>query len=938
MAPPPTSARNAPTTARTTPNAPPGQQRPPPNHRQTRAAPRTTVQPSSSSRTPSTQQAAPASHMSNTSAAKKPVPSGVTVAVKWADGTAAVAFNTTYRPPDVQSGLERDGRLGRDGLWACHEYTRHPQPFNPSAPYMPWVKIPSPQEAKTDLLYRRASRQDVAMEAEPIEEEKKGMEGQKGVLARKVAGAQGARHGMYRLKDDLYVVLLARQKALRADCDRATRLLGRAASTKMGKLDSKSAVRSIINDLREPWREYLDSARSCELLRWGRFGTYDDFDICWTAHQRALWIMQAYFDFVGAFLPVGFAPLLASEAAVTPSASRRGVILAGKDLSTYFKFFNRLRIPIWAWIKLDEFDVPGDKFGPADPSRCDLAECDQLGQHKQKQLPVHWYPPPAVPSSVLEPVGRGIVPRPDVDTFELGDQAESRKRRLEGLEKDLKRQKVAKGKALERATGQFGNLGFSLNRYQELNVRSPAARRYFINNLKPRPSYAPRVEPSYTASEHDCIRHLELLAAPLKHVIDQTDPAFFEKATEVPREVLEKSIAEQLEQRALRTFMPPLSIFLGVKTWDKTVMYTLNAIKLLPHILARVKTSRTDSHVKPLSVDDWKNVLSVNHWKMGAWRDAQRRRYVDGELRRLREELEPGEELDEAKELKRLSAVRLSWENYDHDKFWKYGSLDFFGEVETERLQSTDGATLELGKLSCGCEATYDSLHKDPILVGAILGWFEQIRLIQWLATLSYHTLAEDGIPSAAGMDGVHMPDFTDEADIALEWVRLLQWIGLHSTSVGKDGWPQGSDDTPDIRIWLVWWAKFLSWADLADIVDEYMKTDQDNMLNQVELSHLELENLQQLNDKDLHTTLRIILDRYILTSFAAKQWPVEINVHSDIRLFKCSHCRAQAANVAFSGDTGTTAQSQNEDGEQWVYDEGLSDEEGEHEGWSESE
>lgn len=214
------------------------------------------------------------------------------------------------------------------------------------------------------MLYRRARREDTAVDPEPVVP---GMKGQ--------TRGMGRRNNMYRLTDELYDTFKARHMDLRAECERATRLLGRAASTKMGRLDGKSAVRLIINHLQPPSKEYVESARSCELMRYGAIGSFEEFDVCWSAHQRALWLMSAYMDFVGDLLPEGFAPSVTKRAALTPKSLRRGIILAGKDLKLFFRFFRRLGIPLWAWVQLSEFDVPAHKFGPADPPRAIVEDC-----------------------------------------------------------------------------------------------------------------------------------------------------------------------------------------------------------------------------------------------------------------------------------------------------------------------------------------------------------------------------------------------------------------------------------------------------------------------------------------------------------------------------------------------------------------------------------
>lgn len=279
-----------------------------------------------------------------------------------------MGFHTTYRPPDSRAGVEDDVFYGRDGLHGWHETTRQPQPLDHRAPYSAWIYIPTKEEQQGHLRYRRATTQDVALYPEDVPE---GFKGKRGM---------GSLKGMYRVKDEVFAELESASKALLKDVRRASRLLRRAAGMKMGDLNSKSVVRTVVNDLIFPWREVLDVTLSCALLRWGCLGSYQEFDICWTAHQRACWYCLAYVHFVGDMLPRGFAPGLEQRAALIPKTSQRGSILAGSDIDTYFKFLWRLGVPFWVCVEIKEFDVPKDLFGPADASRCDVIDFSPLSK------------------------------------------------------------------------------------------------------------------------------------------------------------------------------------------------------------------------------------------------------------------------------------------------------------------------------------------------------------------------------------------------------------------------------------------------------------------------------------------------------------------------------------------------------------------------------
>ncbi|KZV59796.1 hypothetical protein PENSPDRAFT_694833 [Peniophora sp. CONT] len=885
---------------------------------------------------------------------KRAAPPGLTAAVKWSNGTGLLGFGTNYCPPDPQPGIEKVVVFGRDGLFGWHEYTRHPQPIDYKALYTAWIALPTPDELKTSLRYRRATRQDVAPLPEPLEKEVQGektkadgKEKENGRRKRKEEKRRGmgSIHGQYRTTDDLHKELESRCHALLAECDHATRLLRHAASTKMGSLNSKSAVRSVINDMREPWRERLDMTLSCSLLRWGCITSFEDFDLCWTAHQRASLVVSAYVDFIGALLPDGFSPSLARRTALVSNSSRRGVVLSGKDIKTYIGFLQRLGMPVWVYVELDEFDIPEDKFRPADPPRCDVFDDGELKNFRQRELPIRWYAPPAVSWSLLEPTARGYLPRPDEDTFPRGEAALSKKRKLEGVEKDNKRMRDANDRKLQRAQRQFSNLGTSLERYQQLRVRSPAARRFYANIHKPRPTYAPEVVAAYAAAEQQAGKHLDLLAPPLEHPLDNNDPAFYIKAKKADpdalADALDEAVAKQLEQRALKTFIPPSSIFTGPKSYEKTINMLLFAVRLLPHLLARVKLARTDPSVFRLGTKDWRAVLTPEYWK-NTWNDEQRRRYVVDTVQRLREDIEEGEEFDEEAEAKKAMKATIVFERIDVDVFWKYGGQLIFGKAESDRLKSTPGARIELGRLPCGCEATYDLLYKDPLLVFGVLTWFEQLRLGHYLADLVPAALAVDEIPNVVGEHDHHRtPDFTNANEVQKATVAQILRVAMHKQSVGERGWPQGSEDMFEDFEWLEDFADLLARADNAGIVDQHQKHEK----RWYDASYLQSADLSELDEGELCQVEERVFLRYLLTSFAAQQWPVPIHDLAGSNMFQCSDCRGvhppQTPSQAPSSppvDTEMAAQIQ-DDGEKeerwYYYDQDLSDEEVDHEGWS---
>lgn len=189
----------------------------------------------------------------------------------------------------------------------------------------------------------------------------------------------GTANGMYRLTDELYDELTKLREALRRRCDLATRLLKRAAKTCMRHVRKTSILRTVLADVKAPVREYLDITHALEVLRYGGLAVFQEFDVCWTAFQRAYGVMAAYFDFVCAIIPSSIAPELRGLARLIPGAFRRGIVLSGSDIKTYIGFFRRLDIPVWVYIALASVEaIPRDMIGPADDPRCDVSVCEHL--------------------------------------------------------------------------------------------------------------------------------------------------------------------------------------------------------------------------------------------------------------------------------------------------------------------------------------------------------------------------------------------------------------------------------------------------------------------------------------------------------------------------------------------------------------------------------
>ncbi|VDC01388.1 unnamed protein product [Peniophora sp. CBMAI 1063] len=826
------------------------------------------------------------------------IPDDVEVAVQWPDGRLLLGVGTTYRPPPPEECLSHATGFGGDGLWRWHEYTRQPQLLDHTAPFMAWAHLPTLEQKAESILYRRASRHDCALCPDAAVEQRKKLGGKKKF-------GMGTRNGMYRLTDQLYDELKSRHTALRGQCELVTDLLKRASKECMQGLNPESVIRVILANVREPVREYFDIIHACERLRYGCISAFPEFDVCFTAYQRAHNIMLAYFDFACSILPPHLAPGLAELPKLTQSDCRRGVVLAGEDIKTYIRFFKAHKIPVWVYAAMNTLAIPKGRLGPPDSPRCDVSTCDVLNDFKQRSLPSRWYPPPPhCPWALIEPIGRGYLPPPDQDYFELGQEAQKKKRKLDRVLQREEDVRVANKRKLENLKKVFGNLGSSLERYQQMAARSPAAQRYFANKLKPRPPFAPAVDRNYLVALDAGSKHIDLLTRPLQHpVISTSDPNFHVEAPKIPRDRLDELVKAQHGDLKLRTWVPPLSVFTNPYSWQKTVEMVCNAVTLLPTALERITVARRCSDVQPLSPAEWRDILTVKHWK-NVWHDHHRKKYIEDELAKLRR----GEDWDEANApaaRKKLQADQIPMERYDHNEFDKYGSAKYFGQTLTDNKIASltaagENTCFTRGYLACGHPATSERLVEDPDLIHNILIWLEQLEQLYWLCDLNSQALARDGILGLAG-GGRRTPDFTDEEERQRPFVALILQSVIHRQVVGLDGWPAGgkqAEETFEAQYDVSHLTKVLISADHALFVDQYMERDLDwyTVQDLKDLIPEDGEPFASLDDDEFNNVQEQLLLRYILTSFAARQWPVEMVQlpEHDINLYKCKECRPE--------------------------------------------
>ncbi|KZV59716.1 hypothetical protein PENSPDRAFT_694900 [Peniophora sp. CONT] len=318
---------------------------------------------------------APSSHLPQHSSAsvvaKVPLPVGYTAVVEWPERTALAVYNTAYCPPVPTLLLGGDIFIGEDHRWMTSEWTREPQLINPTALYLAWLEIPTKDEARDSPWFRPAEMCDAERLPEELVKGENDGPGQR---------AMGTDSGMFRTVDNIHNRLGEHAKKLRARCDLATRALQRIYSTTAHELNHGSIIHRIIRDLRPPTDAAMDMIRTWATLRWGLLRSFGDFAICFAAHQRSVAVVTAYIDFIAAIIPAGVAPKLKARVEKRANVVRRGLILSGADITTYFDFLSRHSMATYVYVDSDQCDIPRKAIRQADPPRCSTVRLRQLSE------------------------------------------------------------------------------------------------------------------------------------------------------------------------------------------------------------------------------------------------------------------------------------------------------------------------------------------------------------------------------------------------------------------------------------------------------------------------------------------------------------------------------------------------------------------------------
>lgn len=332
-------------------------------------------------------------------------------AALWGD-TALIAYGTDYLPPNPPS-WEAAGDLGDDGFAGAFEYILYPQPFDHTAPFMPFVELPCASNASL-INYRKDDPADYSNRTK-----------QSDFIASEATRREIQERTWY-LRAKYTMAARVLRKVLRADIWPENRIAYRIASETISPLhDAKKMVTTF-------------GKLAYQMLK-GKA----DWRICLRGWQRHANVTSGFMDFVGALLWAGSRKdvpqdclkdaewLVTRRQAHNLGAERRGAIFVGGDVQTYTGFYRKLGVPVFVRVTVDTLDHGGIPLRPTSAPRCAMEVSTQLSKSHiimcphlsvlislsanigDRHLPLECYPPQEVLYIFFERVWRGTLPRDD---------------------------------------------------------------------------------------------------------------------------------------------------------------------------------------------------------------------------------------------------------------------------------------------------------------------------------------------------------------------------------------------------------------------------------------------------------------------------------------------------------------------------------------------
>lgn len=276
------------------------------------------------------------------------VPQGYTAVSRWGDYTI-FAYNTDSIPPNPAGTVAR-GQVGSDGYWGLLEYTIYPQFYDPSAPFLAYMELPTP-DTQTWLEFRPLKRAELDQTALPA---------------------------VCRLEEDLHERVRKLSWKYRSDFDKVVKLIQRVCSE--GTLPEDSTEYDMLSSMIIPKATAANMTKRWGTLEYFSVRSFGDAVAGMRAWQRAAREISGFIDFSAAILQKAkhpWAERWVERRRRHDISPRRGSIFTGDYINKHLPWFIGLGLPAFARVLTKDLDFPV-RYIPTGPYRCSVLPSDEF--------------------------------------------------------------------------------------------------------------------------------------------------------------------------------------------------------------------------------------------------------------------------------------------------------------------------------------------------------------------------------------------------------------------------------------------------------------------------------------------------------------------------------------------------------------------------------
>ncbi|VDC02633.1 unnamed protein product [Peniophora sp. CBMAI 1063] len=422
------------------------------------------------------------------SRAARTIPAGYKYAVEWGQ-SILFEYNTDYMPPYVGEAVF-NGEVADDGLFHAFEYIRQPMLYDELSPQLLFTCVPRCGHKDTDEFHAAWHEDWDEERLLPVAEQKN-----RRVARDKTLLGELIKVGFFSRKK-VHDVERMRVHDLKNNYQEAVTLLQEVWHK--GSLKKGDAGWEVLEKMRLPGTIVSTMWKAWARMHWFGVLTDAEAEMCHRVYQCTALEVDGWLDIVASFLRLFVRQRpnhpLYRRLSLGPSECR-GAIFAGDDIDAYHAVYSALKVPTYVNIARADLDsgvMSGIKFSKPDALRCSSTISIKLSTIKQKTLPFMWYPPLQAPWAKFEAQACGYAPHAESEeTFKPADVVLSLKRKLENVDQNKKRIRLAQEVQQERRDEAFhrvcGDIGTSRERYMLYAQVLPAFRHQFDRLSQARP-------------------------------------------------------------------------------------------------------------------------------------------------------------------------------------------------------------------------------------------------------------------------------------------------------------------------------------------------------------------------------------------------------------------------------------------------------------------